>query len=595
MSPSGHEALCGKNGDVKTFPVPDPGVADNRSAARYLLWLAGRQWLPVALGTVSGVLWLISLSLMPAVLGRAIGAGIATKDSGELVRWSLLTFLLVLLSIAAGLWRHRSAMANLYASEFRTVQLVTRHVAKLGATLPKVVADGEVVTIGSADIGSIGGVFQHLPVTMGAAGAIIVVGVLMFSASVPLGLTVLIGTPALMALTALLTRILQRRQSSFRALQSQLTTIAVDIAAGLRVLRGIGGEKGFAQRYRRRSQSLREAGVQVARVQSLFDGMQVLVPGVFAGGVTWLAATFAIKQEISVGEMIAFYGYATFLTLPLSIIGAAASAMTSAYVGAGRVASFLRLAPEFGEATQPLDGEADPSSRVPAAATAETAELADGASKLQVPRTGVLGVVCSDPAEPARLALRLARFADSGSPTLGGVPLADLPLPWFRQRVMLVRNEDALFGGPLSRELTAPGDDIDRAKLERSLHAASAEDIVRGLDGLDAVLQHGAKNLSSGQQQRLRLARALAAEPETLILVEPTSAVDALTEARIGERLGPHRAGRSTVLFTSSALMLDQADAVCMVEDGKVTAVGSHRELLADSAAYAAVVDRGEA
>ncbi|MEU6097816.1 ABC transporter ATP-binding protein [Streptomyces sp. NPDC047079] len=581
---------------MKKFPVPDPGVPDNRSAARYLLWLARRQWQPVALGTVWGVIWLVSLSLMPAVLGRAIGSGIASKDSSELVRWSLVALLLTLLTAGAGIGRHRSAMANLYASEFRTVQLVTRHVTKLGATLPKVVANGEVVTIGSADIASIGGVFQHLPVTMGAAGAIIVVGVLMFSASIPLGLTVFVGTPVLMAVTAFLTKILQQRQSSFRALQSQLTSIAVDIAAGLRVLRGIGGEKAFEQRYRRKSQSLREAGVQVARVQSLFDAMQVLAPGVFAVGVTWLAATLAIKQEISVGEMIAFYGYATFLTLPLSIIAAAASATTSAYVASGRVASFLRLEPEFGVATQPSDGDVDLPSVVPPAAMAATAELADGESKLSVPRTGVLGVVCSDPAEPGRLALRLARFADSGSPTLGGVPLAELPLPWLRQRVVLVRNEDALFGGPLSGELTAPGREIDRAELKRSLHAACAEDIIRGLDGgLDTVLQHGAKNLSTGQQQRLRLARALAAEPETLILIDPTSAVDALTEARIGERLVRHRAGRSTVVFTSSALMLAQADSVCMVEDGVVTAVGRHRELLADSPAYAAVVSRGEA
>ncbi|WP_405812056.1 ABC transporter ATP-binding protein/permease [Streptomyces sp. NBC_01520] len=580
---------------MKKFPVPDPGVADSRSAARYLLWLGRRQWQPVALGTVWGVLWLVSLALLPAVLGQAIGAGIAAKDSSELVRWSLLALLLTLLTVAAGIGRHRSAMANLYASEFRTVQLVTRHVARLGATLPKVVANGEVVTIGSADIGSIGGVFQHLPVTMGAVGAIIVVGVLMFSSSIPLGLTVVVGTLVLMAFTAFLTKILQQRQSSFRALQSQLTTIAVDIAAGLRVLRGIGGERAFEQRYRRKSQSLREAGVQVARVQSLFDAMQVLAPGVFAVGVTWLAATLAISQEISVGEMVAFYGYATFLTLPLSIIAAAASATTSAYVASGRVARFLRLEPELGGAAQPSDSDSALSSVVPPAAMAATAELADSESKLSVPRAGVLGVVCSDPAEPGRLALRLARFADSGSPTLGGVPLAELPLPWLRQRVVLVRNEDALFGGQLSSELTAPGREIDRAELERSIYAACAEDVIKGLDGLDAVLQNGAKNLSTGQQQRLRLARALAAEPETLILIEPTSAVDALTEARIGERLVQHRAGRSTVIFTSSALMLAQADSVCMVEDGMVAAVGSHRELLADSPAYSAVVNRGEA
>lgn len=570
---------------MKKYPVPDPGVPDNRSAARYLSWLCGRQWQSVASGAWWGVLWMVSLSLMPAVLGQAIGSGIANKDTDELLRWTMLAVLLTAFTVVAGLCRHRSAMANIYAAEYRTAQVVTRHVVKLGATLPKVVAGGEVATIGSSDILAISGGFQNLSITVGAVGAICVVGVIMFSVSVPLGLTVFVGTAVLMAMTAYLTTILHRRQSSYRTTQSQLTAMAVDIAAGLRVLRGIGGEPSFVRRYRDKSQSLRTAGEHVARVQSWFDSMQVLAPKVFATVVTWLAATFVIRQELSVGEMITFYGYATFLTLPLSVLGQAANAMTGAYVAAGKVAGFLRLEPEFPMAP------ADP----PPAATAATAQLTDGRSKLSVPSTGLLGVVCADAADAAGLARRLARFTDSGSPALGGVPLAKLPLPWLRKRVVLARNEDTLFGGPLSRELTPPGREADRVKLDEAIHASAAVDIISGLDdGLETVLENGAKNLSTGQQQRLRLARVLVADPETLIVVEPTSGVDALTEARIAERLAEHRRGRSTVVFTSSALVLDHTDRVCMVDDGVVTAVGTHRELLAGCPAYWAVVNRGE-
>ncbi|MEV4148824.1 ABC transporter ATP-binding protein [Amycolatopsis sp. NPDC049691] len=566
---------------MKKYPVPDPGIPDNRSAARYLLWLCRRQWQSVASGAWWGVLWMVSLSLMPAVLGQAIGSGIAHKDAGELLRWTMLALLLTAFTIGAGLCRHRSAMANVYAAEYRTVQVVTRHVVKLGATLPKVVAGGEVATIGSSDIMSISGGFQNLSITVGAVGAICVVGVIMFSVSLPLGLTVFLGTAVLMATTAYLTKVLHRRQSGYRSTQSQLTAMAVDITAGLRVLRGIGGERSFGRRYREKSQSLRTAGEQVARVQSWFDSMQVLAPKVFATVVTWLAATFVIKDELSVGDMITFYGYATFLTLPLSVLGQAANAMTGAYVAAGKVAGFLRLAPEF-----PMV-PADP----PPAATAATARLTDGRSKLSVPRTGLLGVVCADAADADGLARRLTRFTDSGSPALGGVPLAELPLPWLRKRIVLARNEDTLFGGPLARELTPPGREADLAK---AIHASAAVDIISGLDdGLETVLENGAKNLSTGQQQRLRLARVLAADPETLVVVEPTSAVDALTEARIAERLAEHRRGRSTVVFTSSALVLDHTDRVCMVEDGVVTAVGTHRELLAGCPAYRSVVDRG--
>ena len=102
------------------------------------------------------------------------------------------------------------------------------------------------------------------------------------------------------------------------------------------------------------------------------------------------------------------------------------------------------------------------------------------------------------------------------------------------------------------------------------------------------------REFSGGQQQRLRLTRALLADPPVLVLVEPTSAVDAHTEARIAARLRDARAGRTTVVCTTSPLVLDRADHVVYVERGRVAAEGTHRELLDTSAAYAACVTRGE-
>ena len=101
-------------------------------------------------------------------------------------------------------------------------------------------------------------------------------------------------------------------------------------------------------------------------------------------------------------------------------------------------------------------------------------------------------------------------------------------------------------------------------------------------------------SLSGGQAQRVLLARALLADPEILVLVEPTSAVDAHTEARIARGLRAHRSGRTTIVLTTSPLLLDEADRVVHLSGGRMAAQGSHRELLATSAAYADVVTRGE-
>ena len=113
--------------------------------------------------------------------------------------------------------------------------------------------------------------------------------------------------------------------------------------------------------------------------------------------------------------------------------------------------------------------------------------------------------------------------------------------------------------------------------------------------GLDARIADSGREFSGGQQQRLKLARALTADPPVLVLVEPTSAVDAHTEAAIAARLGPARAGRTTVIAATSPLVLARADHVVFVDGGKVVAEGSHSELLASHPGYAATVTRGEA
>ncbi|MFV0133538.1 ABC transporter transmembrane domain-containing protein [Streptomyces sp. HMX87] len=131
------------------------------------------------------------------------------------------------------------------------------------------------------------------------------------------------------------------------------------------------------------------------------------------------------------------------------------------------------------------------------------------------------------------------------------------------------------------------------ADLARAVRAAAADDIVRGLpDGLDSPIDAQGRNLSGGQRQRIRLARALLADPEVLLAVEPTSALDAHTEATVADRLRDARQGRTTVVTCTSPLVLDRADLVHHLVDGKVVATGTHRELLDTEPGYRALVAR---
>jgi ABC-type multidrug transport system fused ATPase/permease subunit len=326
-----------------------------------------------------------------------------------------------------------------------------------------------------------------------------------------------------------------------------------------------------------------------------------------------VGARFAVEGRISIGHLVAFYGYAVFLIEPMRTLGEAADKITKAHVAAARVVRILSLEPEF----------PDQGTRVPPA----PAGLTDPGSGLVVRPGRLTAIAAADPVDAQAIADRLGRYAEAGEARYGGVPLAEVA--GIRRRILVSVNDDRLFSGRLRDELTGdrrPAGDHDPADvspesgtpdepdgsgetgwtgddgwagqdgdldLDAALYAACAQDIVDEV-GLDSHVEEAGREFSGGQRQRLRLARVLAADPDVLVLVEPTSAVDAHTEARIAGRLAKARGGRTTVVCTTSPLVLDRADHVAYVEDGRVVAEGTHADLLRTAPAYAATVTREE-
>jgi ABC-type multidrug transport system fused ATPase/permease subunit len=176
--------------------------------------------------------------------------------------------------------------------------------------------------------------------------------------------------------------------------------------------------------------------------------------------------------------------------------------------------------------------------------------------------------------------------------TYGGVDLSRVPLSDVRRAVLVSDTASQLFAGSL-QDAVDPHGVLTREQAEEALRTASAEDVYDALPGGWAgQLDERGRGLSGGQRQRVVLARALAADPRVLVLVEPTSAVDAHTETRIAERVAAYRRGRTTVVTTVSPLWLHHADRVVLLEDGRVTASGRHEELLATHDRYRDVVAR---
>ncbi|MGH3498057.1 MAG: ABC transporter ATP-binding protein [Nocardioidaceae bacterium] len=565
---------------MKTLPRADPGVPDLRSPRRYLLWTVTVQKGAVAMAMLTGVVWMVAQSVMPAIIGKAIDEGVSAQNSSRLLFWATMLLVAGVVQAAAGVIRHRFSVSLWLEASFRTIQLVNRKASELGATLAKRVATGEVVSVGANDIAQLGNAVDVIGRGTGALASFLVVGAILLSASLTLGLVVLIGLPLLLIAIGPLLKPLQSRTMRQREMQGELNSLASDIVGGLRVLRGIGGEQVFHRRYAAESQRVRAAGVQVGRLQSVLDALQILLPGIFVVFVVWLGARFAVDGKISPGQLVAFYGYASFLVLPLRTATEFANKLIRAQVAAARVVHILTLEPEMGDPANPA---AEPAGN----------QLEDADSRVVAVEGAFTALVSDRPEETVAIADRLGRFAP-GHVTLGGVLLSDLPRGVVRRRVVVQDTAATLFSGELRDELTLGRGRSDAAVMS-AIHTASAEDILDSLpERLDATVDERGRSLSGGQRQRLQLARGLLADPDVLVLVEPTSAVDAHTEARIAQRLRAARSGRTTVVATASPLLLDHADRVVFVAEGQVVAEGTHRELLATEPAYRRTVTRGE-
>jgi ABC-type multidrug transport system fused ATPase/permease subunit len=558
-----------------------------------MLWIARMQWPSLLTGMTWGTLWFVAQALLPVTIGEAIDHGVVARDGRALLAWAGVVLALAVTVSFCGVMRHRAAVANWMQAAFRMIQLLGDHTAGTGAALPQQIPTGEVVATVASDAQRVGSVYDVFARFTGGVVAYGVVAVILLEISVPLGLLVLIGVPIVTAALGGLIAPLHHRQAEQRDQVGLLTTLGADTVSGLRVLRGIGGEETFARRYMQKSQEVRRVGVRVAAVQSVLDAAHVFLPGVFVVLITWIGARFAIEGKISAGQLVAAYGYAAFLVAPLGTTIEMADRATRGYVGARRIIRVLAVQPAVQD---PL---------VTAPSPEVGAVLRDPLSGLEVEPGQLTALVSAYPEESAALADRLGRFGardgavgneSPGGVELGGVPLSALTLAEVRRRVVVSETEPRLFTGVLRDELVGPvGDELTDADIWAAVDVASAADAVDALpDGLDSRLEERGRSLSGGQRQRLALARALLLDAETLVLVEPTSAVDAHTEARIGQRLRDSRAGRSTVVVTSSPLLLEHADRVVFLSGGRVRASGTHEELLATTPAYRSVVTRGE-
>ncbi len=525
---------------------------------------------------------------VPVLIGVIVDRAVATGSVGAIVLWiAVLAGLFVALTAAFRLGARLLQVAIAEESHRLRDELATR---SLDPSSPApTTADGtphgvgELLSIATTDADNTTYVIDYTARVVASAAATVACGVVLLVIDIPLGLMVLIGIPLVVVGLQLSAPIIARRVEAQQATVGRTSGLATDLVSGLRPLQGLGATGAASERYRRSSRTALRAAVRAAVVQNVHTGLSTAVGFLAAMTVAVAAVVVAVDDGLGIGQLITVIGLAQFLVEPFSVLAIVPSWVAEARASANRVARVMAGREPAASAT--VGPPPDPS------APALSLRIGDRVT-IDVAPGEFVAVLGMSPHDAASVVAALDGGSDA-TVALRGVRLPDIPRPERHRRIVVAPHESHVFTGTVRANIDwfpASADDLTRV-----LSASAVDDVVAGHpDGLDRPVSDRGGSLSGGQRQRVALARALLAAPEVLVLHDPTTAVDSVTERAVAQGVREIRADPrlTTAVVTSSPPLLAAADRVVVVDDGTVVADGPHARLIADDARYRTAVTR---
>ena len=545
----------------------------------------------VALGSALGSVHQLGEALVPVLIGVVIDQAVAGQNAGRLALWlGVLAVMYVTLSWSFRLGAKAGERSAEEAAHTLRLAIVGRVLdARGGAEEGRL--PGELANVATEDARRVGAVNMALMAGVWAFAGVAVSAVALLLTSVTLGLIVLLGTPVLLWLGHLLSKPLERRSEAEQDKAAHASGVAADLVAGLRVLKGLGAQGAAVERYRRTSRISLAATLRSARAESWQTGLVLALTGGFIALIALVGGRLALDGSLTLGQLVSAVGLALFLLGPLETFAWVNAELAQGRASAARVAEVLATGPAVVGGDDPV---AEPVRGELRLRGVRLGGL-DGVD-LDLPAGQLTGIAVTDPAGAETLLRCLGRETDpeSGSVELDGVPLTRLDPAGLRAAVLVAAHDAALFEGSLAANVTPEDASQDGAAgllTERAMVAARADEVADSLPhGTATGVGEGGRSLSGGQRQRVLLARALRAEPPVLVVHDPTTAVDTVTEGRIAEGLRAFRQGRTTIVVTNSPALLAVTDHVILLDAGRVGAEGTHADLVRTDATYRTAV-----
>ena len=571
-----------------------PERGESLRSLRWLAQLARPYRRPIALACAALVFSGAVSLVMPAVAGRVVDAALIERSLDRLR--SVVLGLVGLLAVSAGFsyaetWLLRSTAARI----LRDLRArLFGHLTTLSPAFFEGERVGELISRLNNDVGSIGELLTQslastLQQTLMLVGAVTLLGILHTEL---LGVMLLCVPPVVIVavLFGLRFEKLSKRQQKNLA---EATVAAEESLAGIRTVQSFTAEPLARARYGERVDHVLDLGLRLARTWGAFGSLVTFFSFTAATMVLWYGGTLVVRGELSPGELTSFLLYTAAVASAVGSLTSVWGRLKSATGATARVRELLATTPIVADPPSPrslgrVRGAVE-FQGVRFAYPSRPDDLALEDVDLVVRPGEMVALVGPSGAGKSTLISLLPRFHDPqhGAVRLDGIDVRELGLAELRRSLGLVPQEVFLLGGTVEENLRLARQEADQQQLEAAARGAAAHDFIAALpQGYRTVVGERGVRLSGGERQRIAIARVLLADPAVVLLDEATSSLDAESEHAVQQALARLFEGRTTLVIAHRLATVKRADRVVMLEQGRITAEGTHEELLGASPLY---------